>query len=174
MIWLKVLGSLLVLLASGSCGLQVAANYRRRPQELASLRTGLQLLETEIVYGSTPLPQALERVAAGLTGTAAGLYRRSAAALLNGRGVTGSEGWNRALTEVYPRSALTVEDLEALRLLGLSLGASDRQDQVKHLTLCRERLAHQEAQARDQADRYAKIWSYAGVLSGLLVVLVLL
>ncbi len=141
---------------------------------MAALRSGLQLLETEIVYGATPLPQALRQVAAGLEGTAASLYGTAAAGLTEGRGITASEGWGRALETVYPASALLPEDLEALRLLGFNLGGSDRQDQVKHLALCRERLAHLEGLARDRAQRYAGVWSYAGVLVGLLVVLVLL
>lgn len=168
------MGSLLVILATGGSGLLVASNYRRRPRELAALRSGLQLLETEIVYGATPLPQALHQVATGLEGTAAALYDEAAAGLAGGQGITASEGWGRALQRVYPASALLAEDLEALRLLGLSLGGSDRQDQVKHLALCRERLGHLEGQARERAQRYAQVWSYAGVLTGLLIVLVLL
>ncbi|MCL5676368.1 MAG: stage III sporulation protein AB [Firmicutes bacterium] len=174
MIWLKLLGSALVLLSSGYLGLQMASAYRRRPRELAALRSGLQLLETEIVYGATPLPAALRQVAAGLDGTAGELFQKAGQTLSRGRGITGGEGWSRALGEVYPYSALTPEDLGALRLLGVSLGASDRADQVKHLALCRERLAHLEEQAKDRDRRYSRVWSYAGFLTGLLVVLVLI
>lgn len=170
---LKLLGSALVLASGGYLGVEMASSYRRRPRELAALRAGLQLLETEIVYGATPLPTALRRVALGLEGVAGDLFQRAGLILAHGRGITGGEGWVRALEEVYPRSALTREDLEALRLLAPSLGASDRGDQVKHLALCRERLAHLEEQAKDQSSRYGRVWGYGGLLTGLLVVLVL-
>ena len=170
---MKLLGSLLVLAASGLTGLRMAGSCRRRPGELAALRSGLQLLETEIVYGSTPLPAALRQVAAGLSGPAARLFDQAAAALESGRGITGGEGWTRALEAYYPASALRPEDAAALRLLGSSLGASDRREQVKHLNLCRERLAHLEGQAQDHAGRYGRVWGYGGFLTGLLVVLVL-
>lgn len=112
-------------------------------------------------------------MAAGLGGPAARLFDQAAGALEGGRGITGGEGWMQALQAYYPASALRGEDVSALRLLGASLGASDRQEQVKHLSLCRERLAHLEGQARDQAGRYGRVWSYGGFLTGLLLVLVL-
>jgi len=61
---LKIAGCLLIISAGSFAGISLARNYARRPGELRNMITALQMLETEISYTATPLPEALTRMAA--------------------------------------------------------------------------------------------------------------
>jgi stage III sporulation protein AB len=174
-LWLvKLAGAGLIVLASSYAGMQVAAGYRRRPRQLRDLQTGLAVLQTEIEYGATPLPEAL-RAAAGAAGSGVGpILARTAQLLSIGHGTIPGEALRQAVREVGPETALGRADLEILLALAPALGASGRHDQVRHLQLARERLAGEEARAAEERDRYERVARYAGVLSGLALALILL
>lgn len=152
----------------------MAGNYARRPGELRDFQTALQLLETEVIYAATPLPVALRKISGFGCGKAAAMFSRAGRKMESGLVETAGEAWISALGETFEETALRFEDREVLEALAPSLGASDRQEQLKHLALARERLGRQEAAARDDAGRYGRLWNYAGVLAGLALVLILI
>ncbi|OPX86579.1 MAG: stage III sporulation protein SpoAB [Pelotomaculum sp. PtaB.Bin104] len=170
---LKLVGAFLVVTASGLSGLSVARNYRRRPRELRSLRAALQMLETEISYGTTFLPEALQQVSARCERTTAALFSGAAAELSTMSGLTAAEAWDRALRKYYPGTALKPGDLAVLQRFGASLGISDREDQIKHLHLVMEQIDAETADAENESARNVKLWSYLGFIGGILVVLLL-
>lgn len=170
---LKLVGAAMVVAASGLTGIAVANSYARRPRELRSLRSALQMMETEIAYGATRLPEALGLVAYRCDQAVAPLFAGAAAELQAMSGLTAAEAWEKSLNSFYPGTALKPRDLMVLRGLGSSLGISDREDQIKHLHLTTEQLGAEAAAAEEDAARNVKLWSYLGFLGGLTVVLVL-
>ncbi|BAF59348.1 MAG: stage III sporulation protein AB [Pelotomaculum sp.] len=170
---LKLAGAALIVAASGLSGMAVAGSYSRRPGELRALRAALQMLETEIAYGASQLPEAFSRVAGCCEEAAAPLFRRAAAELSAMSGITAAEAWEKSLAGYYPGTALKPRDLSILRNLGSSLGISDRNDQIKHLNLAKEQIELEAVAAEAEASRNVKLWSYLGFLAGLAAVLVL-
>ncbi|HWI51835.1 MAG TPA: stage III sporulation protein SpoIIIAB [Symbiobacteriaceae bacterium] len=170
----KLIGGMLICGATSFAGWQIGGNYARRPAQIRDLQTALAVLQTEVEYGATPLPEALKS-AAGATGAAvAPLFLQTAERLLAGGGITPGDAMRAVLAEELAGTALRPEDLDVMRALARVLGASGREDQVRHLALTRERLAGLEAQAAEQRSRYEKLARYAGVLSGAALVLILL
>lgn len=170
-VWLKVFASSLVVAGMASIGFTVARSLRRRPAELQALQTALRMLETEVDYGATPLPRALERVSRSVPGTAGRLFALAAAHLAQSRGEGAGEAWARALMGVYPETCWRRSDLDILMALGPYLGASHREDQLRHLRLALERLAAAERDACRDALQQARLAQYLGVLGGLLLAL---
>lgn len=170
----KVVGSVLILGATSYTGWQVGGSYARRPVELRDLQTALAILQTEVEYGATPLPQALQSAARAAGPAVAPLFAATAERLAAGGGITPGDAMRAVLAEGLPGSALKPEDLDIMRALAGVLGASGRDDQVRHLALARERLAGQEARAAEMRTRYEKLARYAGVLSGAALVLILI
>lgn len=177
---LKLAGSLMVVLATSLLGHQIAAAYARRPQQLRLLRTALQMLETEVIYARSLLPEALEMVAARLDGHGPGsdpvarlfLYCRDE--LRRGEGLTGAEAWAKAVEKIFAQTALKPGDREILLAFGTYLGASDKEDQIKHLRLVHAQLAQEEATAWEERQKNSRLYHYLGVSAGLIVVLTLL
>jgi stage III sporulation protein AB len=170
---LKLIGGLLVVSATGLAGWAVARVYARRPVELRLFISALQLLETEITYVTTPLPDALDRVAQQVEFPVALFFRRVARELGQQAGCSAREVWNRALEWYFHKSALVRNDLGILRGLGNNIGISDRDDQGKHLRLAAEQLKMALVAAEESASKNVKMWNYIGLLGGLIIVLAL-
>ena len=68
---LKWVGAALILFSGTAYGFVRASAYAKRPKELRYLAQALLTLETEIVYGVSPLPAAL--AACGRCCSAAGI-----------------------------------------------------------------------------------------------------
>jgi len=170
---LKFLGAIIIILCSGIIGLVVARNYSLRPQELRYLRNGMQMLETEILYGLTPLPQALQRVGSRLPRPINKLYIQTAALLINGEGSIAAEAWGKALENLEQESSLLPEDLDILYYFGQSLGGSDREEQGKNLKLVQEHLKNMEEKAENLKEKNQKLWQYLGFSMGTIIALVL-
>lgn len=65
---LRMIGAALVVVSCTGIGFRIARDFRRRPQQLRVLSQAIRLLESEIEYTVTPLPQALMRVGRRSTG----------------------------------------------------------------------------------------------------------
>ncbi len=169
----KLIGACLTVIACGSLGYTWARIYERRPQQLAALEIALQILETEIIYGATPLPEALSHVAAKCDWPMAGLFRYTAEELGKMKGITAGEAWERAIDRFSPDSALNNQDLLILRRFGVSLGASDREDQAKHLQLAKTQLKQASIQAESLSRKNSSVYKHLGFLGGLMLVLIL-
>jgi stage III sporulation protein AB len=170
---LKLVGAIMVVVAAGLCGLKIAAGYAGRPKELRSLQAALQVLETEISYNASCLPEAFLEVGQRSRTTTALLFNTAAEELSGGKGLAAGEAWQKALEGYYQGTPLKPSDLAILRRLGNSLGRSDRADQIKHIKLTMEQLSNETTEADAEARRNVKLWSYLGFLGGLVVVLVL-
>ncbi|MCG0277606.1 MAG: stage III sporulation protein AB [Thermanaeromonas sp.] len=166
-------GASLVILSCGFLGLILANIYQTRPVQLKSLISGLKLLETEIVYASTPLPQALGKVGGRLEGAVKLLFLQTATLLREEPGLPAAEAWEEGLKKLKEQSALHMQDLEILKTLGQGLGVSSREDQVKNLELAREHLKQQLALAEEAAQRQGKMWRTLGFLLGITLVLLM-
>jgi len=170
---IKLIGACMALAACGGMGLTWARNYQNRPRQLSALQQSLQLLETEIIYGATPLPEAMELVAARSNRESAGLFQLTAAEFRKMDGVTAGEAWDKAVKMFYPDSALSDTDLQVLKRFGVTLGASDKEDQAKHLQLTMNQLKMAAAEAETDARKHSTVYRYLGFLGGLFLVLII-
>ncbi|ABO49592.1 stage III sporulation protein AB [Desulforamulus reducens MI-1] len=171
---LKIIGAAVVVFFCTLIGMTVASGYSRRPGEIRALLNALQILETEIAYGATPLPDAMTSVAERCDPRVALLFSRAGTELMSMRGITAREAWQTALSQYYPKSSIAKTDRAILVELGTSLGMSDREDQIKHLVLAKEQLKLEHAKAEEASLKNTKVYHYLGFLGGLTVVLILI
>lgn len=160
------LGALLVAGAGMALGQLLAEGCRRRPRELRAWRGALQTLASEIGYAAAPLPQALGRAARAAPGACRPALEGAAEAL--GRHQSDPESaWRAAVGLAARNSPLSPDDVDALVALGGILGRTGREDQLRHLSLCMQRLEAAEADARERAGRDARLWAYLCALGAL-------
>jgi stage III sporulation protein AB len=151
----------------------LARNLALRQEVLRELRVALQLLETEIAYAATPLPEAFRRVAERTRPPVRLLFAAARSALLGTGGVTANEAWSAGVTALAAAAPLEEEDLAVLADFGQGLGRGDRADQVKKLELVRAQLHKLEELATENRARQARIWQVLGFLSGMTIILLL-
>ncbi|MFD0670540.1 stage III sporulation protein SpoIIIAB [Cohnella sp. GCM10027633] len=173
---LKFIGVALVLFAGTMIGFVQAARYAARPKQIRQLLHALQRLETEIGYGQTPLPQALDRIAAVIAMPVSRMFKDIAVSLTTESarsGATVREIWERVIAAGWQDTAMRAPEQEAMLRLGSTLGASGRDDQLKHIRLAMAQLQAEEASARDDQQRYEKLSRSLGALGAALIVILI-
>ncbi|MGD0152166.1 MAG: stage III sporulation protein SpoIIIAB [Thermacetogeniaceae bacterium] len=171
---LKLIGSLLIICSAGLAGLRVGAVYSLRTRQLRALQEALQLLDTEIMYGATPLPAALRKVAAATGGCIGPVFRDAGGLLGTSDGYSAREAWSLAFDRNFRRTALRQEDLAILKSFGEALGSSDRNEQHKHIELTVFHLRQESEKAETACQKNERIWQYGGFLVGISLVLLFL
>ncbi|GAB6099041.1 stage III sporulation protein AB [Halanaerocella petrolearia] len=168
---MKWIGVLLILVSSTGLGFKVARQFILRASQLKQLKLGLQLLQTEISYGMTPLPQAFAKLESKLETPVALFFAQAKKGLESG--LTAKEAWQAAVVDIIAKTALQETEEEVLLNLGTNLGQSTSDDQLRYLTLAQDHLdnIHQEAIA--ERKEKVKLWRYLGVLTGLFIIILI-
>lgn len=170
----KIAGALSIVVAGGLVGRTLATNYDQRPSQLRACQHGLQMLETEISYSATPLPEAWQHLGRVTQSPIREIFDQAHQLYCAQPGITAGEAWNRAVLDTYDANALNQEDAEILRGLGGVLGISSSYDQGKHLNLALNKLQQQEEGARIAASSNGKQLRYLGVLGGMMLALMII
>ncbi len=170
---IKIIFSCIIIFCSGMVGQIYANSFRERTRLLSQLIHTLQVLETEIVYGATPLPFILQKVAKKSKAQIASLLEVTSEILLKKEGYTFSEAWGKGLEIAKKSSELKREDMELLINLGNNLGSSDRDNQVKHIRLTMEGLRRNYEEATLLQNKNVSLYKHLGLLAGLTIVIIL-
>jgi len=158
--------------ATGNAGYIVARQLGERVEIIRGLENLLGILGTQVDYALTPFPDAL-LTAGRISAPAIRGFCGSVLKELK-RGKPLEIAWREGVEALLERTPLRAEDVEALWGLAPVLGVSDRKDQVRHLQLAQELLRQRQGAAEAEAKNNQKLWRSAGVLIGLMAVLLLL
>ena len=167
-----ILGCVALIAGCGSLGLWLAHRIRLRPVELRGCVMALALLDTEIVWGATPLPEAF-----GIVKERTDLPWQSFFAELQKRlqqGESASFAWKETIQSQTKNFCLKAEDWQVIGDVGKGLGRSDSREQHKQLELVQRQIALMKDQAGLWSEKQAKMWSYLGFLCGIAGVLILI
>lgn len=170
---LNVLGALMILFASTMIGFHQSMQLSRRPKQIREMIQSLQRLETEIIYGFTPLSEALQSAGKPFSAPVAAIYIKAANGLDSPEGWTAEESWKQSVESGWRQTAMKSEEREVISQLGCSLGISDRDDQQKHIRLAISHLQAEEQNASEDQKKYARMWKSLGMLGGALLVILL-
>ncbi|MDQ0088226.1 stage III sporulation protein AB [Paenibacillus anaericanus] len=168
---LKMLGAALVILAATLVGWYQAKQFANRPNQIRRLILALKRLETEIMYGFTPLPDALQRIADQNKEPIKSLFVVAAENMNPPRNWTAQKSLEHAIESGWGRTSMKKPEKEVMNQLSYTLGTSDRQDQIGHIVTAVRQLESEEAAARDEQSRYEKMCKSLGLLSGAFIVI---
>ncbi|GGE53779.1 stage III sporulation protein SpoIIIAB [Priestia taiwanensis] len=168
----KLIGAILIVAVTTWIGFELAKKYSDRPKQLRQLKAALQSLEAEIMYGHTPLYEAMESIA-HLSKAPLSVFFQSFSKRLQEGASSVKDAWKSSLDEVWPQTALRKEEYEILRQFGETLGQHDRESQQKYIKLAIHHLEKEEKDARDNQHKYEKMMRSLGFLLGLLLIILL-
>lgn len=168
----KLIGAIFIIVATTVAGFEAARHLSERPRQLRALRSALQSLEAEIMYGHTPLHEAARRLAAQLSKPLSTFFD-SFAKKLTYTETTVKDAWESSLIEVWKSTALKQGEFEIMKQFGETLGRHDRFSQQKHIMLTLSHLEREEADAVSAQAKYEKMVKSLGFLSGLLLIILL-
>lgn len=170
---MRLVGAVLVIAACGMMGLTVARSYTAQAQSIKQLLTMLQLLETEIGYSRSALPEALGRIGEQMGGMVGAFLRVVNSHIHANPGDSFSQAWSQGVRWLRG-SGLPTSVLDDLTVLGDSMGTSGVEDQRRHLQVARVRLEHAYHEAEDDKRANFRLWSYLGFGTGLLLILLII
>lgn len=167
-----ILAAIVLILGCGSLGLYLAARVKKRPVELREGLTALTLLDTEIFWGSTPLPEAFSLLKERTEGSWKGFFAELERQVQEGS--SAYFAWRETIQKEEKNFCLKPEDWQVIQNVGKGLGRSDHQEQHKQLELVKQQLHSLHEQALLTCDKQAKMWSYLGFLCGIAGVIFLI
>ena len=170
---MKIVGAILILIATTWTGFELSKQLTERPRQLRVLKTALQSLEAEIMYGHTPLHEASRRLSQQLTSPIDEFFKRFGKKLTETE-TTVRDAWEESLKEIWGRTALKKGEFEIMKQFGETLGRHDRVSQQKQILLTLTHLEREESEARDRQIRYEKMVKSIGFLTGLLLIILLM
>lgn len=170
---LKLIGAGIILISGTLAGFYQAQQFASRPRQIRELIVALQRLETEIGYGFTPLPEAFSRIGSSIKEPLKSFFLAAANHMAPEKGYTAEDSINKAIASHWERTSMKAAEREVLERLSGVLGTSDRQDQMKHLSLAAGQLKHEEVAAREDQAKYEKMSKSLGLLVGALIVILI-
>ncbi len=170
----KLIGSVLIILSSSSLGYMIGMRYSMRVREIKLLKISLQMLETEIAYSNTPLPEALKIVCKKSKHPINIIFNKAAANLGKKDCVSVGDAFCKSLDDAKGMYSLIDEDIDILRSFGHSLGSSDVDGQIKSFSLIIKELDAQEIKAEEMRKKNENMYKNLGFLAGVAITILLI
>lgn len=170
---MKIIGAVLIIIATTWTGFEASRHLSERPRQLRLLKSALQSLEAEIMYGHTPLHEASRRLSAQLAKPLSWFFE-SFSSRLTGSETTVKIAWEESLDEIWKLTAFKQGEYEILKQFGETLGRHDRLSQQKQILLTLSHLEREEQDAYERQAKYEKMVKSLGFLSGLLLIILLI
>lgn len=171
--YIKILGCLLIILSSTLMGFYYGKKYSSRFKNLIYMEQCIKILETEIVYGATPLPEALNNVYKKGNKTVSFIFEDIRINLLENKTGDVFYSFSRMVIPLKDKLNFKEEDIETFLSLGRVLGSSDRQDQEKNFKLISNQIMVLQNEAKIEKDKNEKMFKNLGILTGLAIVIIL-
>lgn len=170
---MKIIGAIIIIFATTWTGFEASRHLSERPRQLRQLKSALQSLEAEIMYGHTPLHEAARRLSSQLAKPLSLFFATFSNKLTNSE-TTVKDAWEQSLKEVWRMTALKQGEFEIMKQFGETLGKHDRVSQQKQIILTLTHLEREEADAYEKQAKYEKMVKSLGFLSGLLLIILLI
>ncbi|KKK33230.1 stage III sporulation protein SpoAB [Mesobacillus campisalis] len=170
---IKLLGAALIITATTWTGIEASRHFSERPRQLRQLKSALQALEAEIMFGHAPLHEASRKIGNQLTEPVSSIFATFANKLESAETTAGA-AWEESLKLTWKDTALRRGEFEILKQFGETLGRHDRYSQQKQIILTMTHLEREEADACDRQLKYEKMVKSLGFLSGLLLIILLM
>lgn len=167
---MRMVGAVMVVASAFYLGHLHARQKERRVLELVALLAGLQLLESEVVFGRRLFADALSRVAE-VGGEASPFF--AAAAQSSRRGEPAARAWESALRAWRRQAQLLEGDWRPLTRLGAVIGVTEAEDQARHFHMARVEIEGRLHAAREQLPKATRLYRALGLSMGLVVVIFL-
>lgn len=173
MVVLKITSIIVIFFTCTIIGYIYGKRFSTRLVNLIFLEQCIKILETEIVYGSTPLPEALSNVYRKGNIKVSYIFKDiKDDLLLNKRDLV----YNSFLSvedKMYNELQFRKEDIETFFSLGRVLGTSDRMDQQKNFILIYNQIAALILDAKFERNKNEKLYKNLGVITGIGIIIIL-
>ncbi|MBU9712213.1 stage III sporulation protein SpoIIIAB [Evansella tamaricis] len=170
---MKLIGAILIIIASTVFGWEFSGRLARRTKQIRYLKIAFESLETEMVFGMTPLPYACEKVSNQVPTPVGNLFKEVATRLESEEN-SAPDIWNTAVQNWKKRTDLYMSEINILHQFGQTLGLQDLENQRKQIRLAISYFDQEEKQAMESQKKFESMYKSLGFLGGVLIVIIML
>ncbi len=174
MIILRIIGSLLIVTSSSLIGYIYGKKYSDRLNNILHMKNCVRLLETEIIYGANPVPEAFLNIYNKGNKKFSFIFKYIRDYLFQNKNANLLDGFLSVEDVLKEELLFKKEDVEVFLSLGRMLGNSDRSDQEKNFKLIFMEIGNLEEEAREEKEKNEKVYKKLGLLFGVALVIILL
>ena len=174
MIMKKIVFSGFIFFSSTYLGYIYGKAYSFRLENLIYLKQAIKVLETEIIYGATPLPEALANVCKKSNPKIASIFKDIRKDLVKNKRALIYSSFLSIEDDLYNKYCFKKKEIEILMDLGRVIGGSHRDDQEKNFLLTLVQLEEVILEAKSERDKNEKLYRSLGVIGGIGIIIILL
>lgn len=170
---LKVLGSIIIIGATTVIGFCYANAYTERVRQLRDMQYALNMLESEIIFTSTPLIMALQNAGNKSSDVIRKMFIKMSGLLKDKKVESVADAFKESLTSVRTELYFEKEEIDIIMSFVQSLGISDMEAQKKNFNITIKKLESFEQKAEETRKKNERLYKYLGVSCGILIVIIL-
>ncbi|MDG5788701.1 stage III sporulation protein SpoIIIAB [Evansella sp. AB-P1] len=170
---MKLVGAILILITTTIVGWEYSSRLSRRTKQIRYLKIAFEALETEMVFGMTPLPYACEKVSYQLISPLKSLFTNVAKRLKEEEN-SAQEIWCSSVKSWKNKTDLSEAEINILLQFGQTLGQQDLEGQRKQIRLAISYFDQEEKQAVESQQKFESMYKSLGFLGGVLIVIIML
>ena len=174
MVVIRIVFNSLIVILTSIMGFVFGNVYSKRAKNLLDLQYCIRVLQSEIINGSIPLPQALENVSIKGRGSIAKLFKQIKDDLVNEKREDIYYSFLLQKDLLKNKYAFTSQDIEIFLYLGKILGKTNSKDQDKNMNFIITQLENHYIEAEEEKSKNTKLYRTLGFLIGLGVVIILI
>lgn len=171
---LKTFLIIMVFFISSFIGYLLANRYSARVSEINDILLALEIFETKIKYTYDSLSTVFFYIADNLKTKIYRIFFITAEELNENKNDSAGNIFKNVVEEEKIFLSLKKEDIEILKELGISLGQTDLEGQLKNIRLVKGSLEKELENAQGEKLKNYKMYRNLGVLSGLIIIIILL
>lgn len=171
---IKCIGAIIVIFSGIGFGFYKAAKEQKRLEQGVAIKRMLYLLQGEIRYGFTPLPEAIQKISTKTESEFRPFLKKVARQLETHSEESFSKVWEQALEQKLKNILYEPKFYEILKNMGETIGYLDQQMQEKTILLTIEQLDDQIFLIKDQVIKNCKMYRSLGISLSVLIVIILL
>lgn len=170
---MRWIGIMCVMAGCAGVGIWYSILYAKRCRNLQNCQKAIGILEGEISFGRTPLPDAFREMALRTGGAVSVFFDTVSKKLCAGTGRM-DEIWRETLREVMTDGEMGREDIRELEEFGNTLGYLDSEMQLESIRLYRQRLDHSLKSWEKEREKRTRLYPALGIVCGVLICLLIL
>ncbi len=164
----KFIFAFLLLIVCSTYGFYKSFKLKSRLKNLTEIKNALRILESCIRFTYTDISKAF--LEAHKLSDTSGIFKSVSD---NIKEMGASKAWQFSINKNASQLCLNKEDIHTLSLLGAKLGMTDENEQVKTIECVMNMLDIHITSARYECQKYCRLYSSGGILTGAFLCLVL-
>lgn len=171
---IKFIGCVMIISGFGAIGFKYAKMLSNRVKELKSLEKAVMILESEITYIYTPVPEAFTKIGEKVEGIVGVIFSNASKFLSDNTCEEVYESIKISANECKNNTYLEEKDLEILYDLSKVLGQWDIESHKSIFKLTKKNLDSQIVEATEKENKQGKMFKALGISFGICICILLL